>query len=153
MKHILLFFTFLWAATAFGQKLELNEVDEFTGSINKRTKQIAFYAKMDGNGYIKVAKYNDSYRVYIAPNPKLGCAGVDDNNVIFLFEDGTTLKLENDLSPIDCGVFVFSKYQFNPNDFEGKVVSKIRVQMGNAYRDFEWRTKRFTFNELIKAVE
>ena len=88
MKHILLFFTFLWAATAFGQKLELNEVDEFTGSINKRTKLVKFHTKVSEVYVLQVAKFETEHVVSFARNPTLGCAGDVDNYVMFLFDDG-----------------------------------------------------------------
>ena len=155
MKHLIQLFACCISFQSFAQKLELNEVDEFTGTSKKRTKLVQYNSSFGQVFVLQVAKFDSSHYAYFAHNPKLGCAGDVDNYVIFLFDDGSTLELKEDLAEIDCGGFPKSCYKFDPKDFQEKNISKIRLRMGSGPVDAEWMMKRskFTFNQLVQAVQ
>jgi hypothetical protein len=139
-------FTFIYA-----QELQTNKVDEFTGDVKKITKTYEFAKGVSRvKGY--VARIQDLHAIYIYSTMDMGCGGARGNYVIFLFEDGTNLKLDNDVADIDCSDYATSIYVLDPSDFEGKVVKKIRFAQSDSYDDCEW-SGPYTINELLKVVQ
>lgn len=130
--------------------LDTNEVDEFTGNIKKKTKK---YNIAKGVSVIesRAIRIDDSYALSFSSNMNLGCSGTSDNYVIILFQDGTKLKLSEDISDIDCGENSNSIFIINPQDFLNKKIKKIRFSKSESYDDCE--TDGYTnINDLIKAV-
>lgn len=153
MKH---FFAIILAVTAIqasSQNLFKNEVDEFTGEVKRITER---YKVAEGvtEVSIQVGRINESYFIFVSPSRDLGCSGASGNYIIFKFTDGTTLKL-NDSADIDCGDANSSLFVFQPSQFEGKTIEKIRLQQSKFYDDCEWTKKwcEYTFSDFLTAIK
>ena len=133
------------------QELQVNEVDEFTGDVKKITKTYEFAKGVSRvKGY--VARIQEVHAIYMYSTYDIGCGGAAGNYVIFLFEDGTNLKLDKDVAKIDCDDYAVSIYVLDPKDFEGKTIKKIRFAQSESYDNCEW-SGPYTVNELLKAVQ
>ena len=152
MKKILFtFLAMLMVTSVFSQELRVNTVDEFTKTSKKITKT---YTLAKGVTTIKgyVGRFDSSYAFYAFPNLDLGCCGARGNYVIFLFEDGTSHKVDDDIAKIDCAAGSTSIYVIDPADFAGKVISKIRFAQSGSYDDCMW-TGEYTLQQLIEATK
>ena len=159
-KTLLILTTILAFGLTSAQSLSTNEVDEFTGTKQKITK---YYIVGSGSfGKLKASFYNFSnsssvsYAVsmYVATED-FGCSGAMDNYVVFLFKDGTTLKLSKDISDIDCSDYASSLYSLTYkqlNILKTKEVSKIRFSQSDGYADFTANTGTYSIVQQIKAV-
>lgn len=146
----------LLASFSFGQDLRIDEVDEFTSSVTKKTEGIAYHKTFSESNVLYVWRIDSLYFIELGFNPKIGCSGAVDNYVTFLFEDGTTYKLTEDLAEVDCTGFPSSMYQIDPEKFSGKEIKKIRVRMGDRLVDRDWDKKgkaKYTIQQLIAVVE
>ena len=150
-NSILTLATLLFAFSMNGQELRVNETDEFTGVVKRITNSYKV-AENITSIYCSVGHIGNDYAFYVHSTLDLGCAGVRTNKIIFLFDDGTSLVLENDIARIDCGDNPSSVFVFHPEDFEGKTVTKIRFKQSRLYDDCEV-TGLFTINQLIEAVQ
>ena len=136
-----------------------NAVDEFTGKIEKATSWELIggsWAEVTG-ARVSLIRVGSLYTINIKPSmidnnsrEKLGCAGSHLNYITFLFQDGTTLTLNRDLSKTDCSanstcIYDISGYEFKP-------VKKIRVQLSNGSRDIDW-TCQYSMQELFDALK
>ena len=140
---------------SYSQELKTDEVDEFTGSVIKRTESIAFHRTFSETGVLSVSRIDSSFFISILLNPKIGCSGSVDNYVIFLFEDGTKYQLEKDISEVECSGFPSSFYEIDPDAFKGKTIQKIRIRMSDGLIDREWDEKgkaKYTVEQLIEAT-
>jgi len=139
--------------SVFCQDLWKNEVDEFTGSVNKITESYVV-ANGVGNLSIQVGRVDNTHFMFVYSSADLGCSGASNNSIIFKFTDGTTLKLE-DVADINCGDTPVSTFIFRARDFENKTVDKIRFQQSNYYDDCIWSDKwcNFTFSQLLLAIK
>ena len=154
-NSILTLATLLFAFSMNGQELRVNTTDEFTG-VTKRVTNNYKVANNLTNIYFSVGYFSDNtgdlYVFYAHSTLDLGCSGARGNQMIFLFDDGTTLVLDDDISDINCGDNPSSVFVFDPQDFEGKTVTKIRFKQSKLYDDCEV-TGDFTINQLIEAVQ
>ena len=104
MKNLILTVAVLAATmTAKAQVRIFNSsFDEFTGDliINTRPKKVA--SSSTGSSFMYFGKINESNYLKVYSSSDLGCSGAAGNYIHFLFEDGTSLRLEEDLSKIDC---------------------------------------------------
>lgn len=151
MKKILTAIIATLVFTASGQELLKREVDPFTGS----TKVITdLYSMAEGVGklYGYLARVNDTYAIYLFSSADLGCSGSSGNYVIFLFDDGTTLELDDDIAKIKCTKSSESIYIINPKDFIGKNVTAIRFCQSDAYDDCKY-TGNYTIQQLIAVLK
>tara|TARA_R110000737_G_scaffold346484_1_gene376339 strand:- start:546 stop:1001 length:456 start_codon:yes stop_codon:yes gene_type:complete len=132
MKKVLLVLSIVALTFSMsGQSLRINETDEFTGNKKKITK---FYNIAKTNvGTIKASVLAINSFTFLSVNSTadLGCAGSHKNNIIFLFEDGTTIKLDKDLSDINCKDSAGSLFDITGLDFTG--VAKVRFQQSEYY--------------------
>ena len=157
MKNLL--FVSLLALVAFktnAQKLTTNEVDEFTGSVQKTTKEYKLF-KGDNFGKLDVRarRVDSTYYLYLSPRTDLGCVGTKDSYVIFIFDDGSKLKLDNDLAEIDCSKYASSIYHIdeeNPIFTRSKRITRTRVGLSKYYQDYS-PTGKYTLGELFDAVK
>ena len=74
------------------------------------------------------------------------------NYVIFLFEDGSTLKLDDDIVDVDCEERAVSRFIISPSDLAGKTLKRIRFAQSEGYVDYDVMGE-FTLNELFEAVK
>ena len=150
-KIIFLFLVTILTNSVFSQELRVNTVDEFTKTSKKITKTYVLAKGLTTiRGY--VGRFDSSYALYAYPNLDLGCCGARGNYVIFLFEDGTSHKLDNDIAKIDCSSGSTSIYIIDPADFAGKVITKIRFAQSGSYDDCMW-TGEYTLQQLIDATK
>ena len=152
---VFLFFALLLTLAASGQKLQTDEVDEFTGSVVKRTEVVRFYSTFNEAAGLTVSRVDSSFYLSVSYNPFFGCVGAIDNYIIFLFEDGTNYNLDKDLSDLKCAGYGHSLYAINPDAFNGKKVNKVRIRMGDSTIDREWNNKgkvKYTLEQLIEAT-
>ncbi|MDC1284162.1 hypothetical protein N8Z19_02000 [Saprospiraceae bacterium] len=156
IKLFILAIAFTFTSQINAQKLTTNEVDEFTGSIKKATKEYKLfkgdkYAKLD----VRAGRIDSFYYLYLSPRSDLGCVGTKDSYVIFIFDDGSKLKLDDDLAQIDCSKyasFIYNIDQENPIFTRSKEVEKIRVCGSKYYNDYS-PTGKYTLGELLDAVK
>ena len=154
MKKILLLLVML--IFTFGlnaQDLSTNEVDSFTGNIKKFTK---YYNIGKGNvGLIKasIARLDNTYFLKIKSTSDLGCSGANDNYVIFKFTDGTTLKLDDDISDIECANSSPSFYIIKAEGvLASKTIEMIRFRQSKYYTDAT-TYGTYSFVQLLDAVK
>ena len=132
-KALLVLSVFALTFSMNAQKLDVNEVDQFTGKTKKLT---SFYnlAKTDV-GMIRgsVIRINDSRFLSVSCTADLGCVGARDNYIIFLYADGSSVKLNDDFSDIDCSNESNSLYSIDALKTEG--ITHIRLRMSKYYTD------------------
>ena len=154
MKKVLL----LLAMAAFtfvsnAQELSKNEVDDFTGKVKKFTKYYNVGKGKVGTIKVSIARLDKTYFMKIKTTADLGCAGARDNYVIFKFTDGSTLKLDNDVSDVDCA---YSSPSFYIIDADGQLATKtiemIRFRQSKFYTDAK-TSGTYSFVDLLNAVK
>lgn len=160
MKIYIFLVTLLMTQLIFGQDLikSADKVDDFTGERQLNTNVITV-ASGKGVGYLKfcLGRYiskdsSDMYALNIISTEDLGCSGSNLNYIHFLFSDGTTLKYDNDQAQVDCNDINISIYVLNKNDFENKIISKVRFAKSSDYADYLWTYSQnlYTFFDILK---
>lgn len=134
-----------------GQELFKKEIDQFTGSTKVITKTY-IVGKGVGKLFAYTARVNDDYAIFLFNTVDLGCSGSRNNYVIFLFDDGTTLHLTEDISKVNCKLGSPSIYTVNPEDFIGKTISAIRFSQSESYDDCDY-IGMYSIGELLIAVK
>jgi len=129
----------VWCPTC-GIDLVIDEVDEFNGYTKKKTE---FYTiATSEEAIVKAAAYRVenvlALEVYVKPlysdTPvDLGCAGSFKNYIMFLYEDGRTVKIDKDRSDINCSDGAASMYVMN--NIRTRGITKLRLQMSESYLD------------------
>lgn len=139
MKSIVFILAIILSINATAQSLKSHEVDDFTG-IETKTCNWESAGKLN----ILVMTSKDGEKETIAllayTNNNLGCSGVDVNYVIFLFEDGSTLKLSNDKSRVKCHDTAISSYELSSSYVKAlttKRMSKVRFSQDDGTYDTE----------------
>lgn len=82
-------------------KLRTDEVDPYTKDVLKVTQWRGVSYFSNYKAYIKTARVNDVYRMYLTFEGEMGCFE-PDSYVALKFEDGTIIKLENEAG-FNCG--------------------------------------------------
>jgi hypothetical protein len=89
---------------------------------------------------VKNTTYKFRYFLCISSSMDLGCSGLSDNHVKIKFEDGESIKLDKDISDINCKVPVESKYEIG-DEMKEKLktnkVESIRLKQSKYYSDFK----------------
>ena len=157
MKHLLLIPLLFSTAMTFGQNLTVNETDEFTGNEKRMTSYYEIgVAQVTSSMSYKLAcatiRIDDAYAIDLWSSGDQGCAGAIGNYVIFLFDGGATLKLDDDLVDVECEERASSRYVIEPSEFEGKTLKRIRFAQSEGYIDYDFKGE-FTMNQLIEAVK
>lgn len=136
--------------SAKGQKLWMNEVDEFTGVSKKATESYKVGVGVD-DLYFMFGRIGETYFFYANSDSDLGCSGAVGNYIMLKFTDGSTLKLE-DIADIDCKKGSKSTFVFKPSDFEGKEIEKIRFKQSKFFDDCTWKSQ-FLLVDFINAIK
>lgn len=140
-------------------KLKENEIDEFTGELKKIT-HFHTIAHTD-TGFIKglVRRVDDFYALALKSTSYLGCAGEKCNYVIFIFEDGSKLKLTEHLklyNSLDSSISYYDITEYI-DIFKNKKVTKIRFSQSKYYVDGNTKycrhIKIYCLSQLVKATE
>jgi len=135
------------------QKLWKNEVDEFTGDVKKFTEYYTIAQTSFGQIKASGIRIKDYYYIRLKSTSDLGCAGARDNYAIIKFTDGTTLKLDKDLSDIDCADSSPSLFSISPNsDLANKEIEKIRFKQSKYYTDGTTSGK-YSLSEIINVTK
>ena len=144
-KVLVLLVTVLAFNLSNAQELSVNKVDEFNGKTVKITK---YYIAGTDYGEIKTSfvkivnpEKNTSYHyIKIYPTVKdFGCGGSSKNYLILLFDDGTKVKLDNDISDISCKDYSESTFVLQDDvvdAIKNKTVKKIRFAQTEGYADY-----------------
>ena len=130
-------------------ELHTNEIDEFTGKVIKST----WLQRIGGSSGATffLMRIGDQYTMDIRSSSRdIGCAGGENNYIIFLFEDGTVLRLDDDFYKIKCGDRPPSGYIITGITF--KPIKKIRLSQTEGSIDLEW-TSEYSMQELIDALK
>ncbi len=159
-KVVLLLVTVLAFNLSNAQELSVNEVDEFSGKIVKITK---YYIAGTDYGEIKTSfvkivnpEKNTSYhymKIYSTVKD-FGCAGSNKNYLILLFDDGTKVKLDNDISDISCKDYSESTFVLEDDivdAIKNKTVKKIRFAQSKGYADYTV-SGTYTLSQQISAL-
>jgi len=153
MKQIILSLGLAFLSTiSFSQELRMNQVDEFTGKTIKVTKSYSVGKVGSGKLFMSFRRVDDSYGVEFWSTTDQGCSGANDNYVIFLSDDGTTISLNKDLADIDCSDMASSVYMIDLADFENLNVSKIRFAQSDGYIDFVFESE-YTVQDHLNAIK
>ena len=150
MKQYLFVLCTLMSLGCFGQiKIDEDIVDEFTGN-RQITTEVFNVAK---GGMLKgiVGNFDETYVFYLIPMTDLGCSGATGNYVIFLFEDGSTLQLE-DNGKIDCGSISTGLFLVKYEDFKNKKIKKLRVRRTERTVDYDWNPNTPNLIEILDLV-
>lgn len=139
-------------AVGFSQELILDEIDEFTGNIVKATKHYRVGKTSTNSLYMAARRVNDSYGIEFWSTADQGCAGAIGNYVILLGANGEKLKLEKDISDVDCADNASSVYVFDVEQDGGLVISKIRFAQSDSFDDFEY-VGEYTLAQILGAVQ
>ena len=135
------------------QKLWKNEVDDFTGDVKKFTNYYTIATTSVGQIKASAVRIKDFYYLKLKSTSDLGCAGARDNYAIIKFTDGTTLKLDKDLSDIDCADSSPSLFSISPNsDLANKEIEKIRFKQSKYYTDGTTSGK-YSLSEIINVTK
>ena len=156
MKRLFLVITVLAFNLSNAQKLRVNEVDEFTEYSKKITNYYNLARSEGGSLTIKtsVAHIDDMYAMLVKSNADLGCAGAHDNYIIFIFEDKSKLKLDRDVSDIDCSDSAVSIFNLTDHidTLLSKKITKVRFSQSKHYTDgITYGT--YTLDQLIKVTQ
>jgi hypothetical protein len=150
MKHLLtLIFLLNLAFVGTGQQLWMNETDEFTGEVKKATESYKVGVGISSL-YFMFGRIGETYFFYANSDSDLGCAGALGNYIILKFSDGSTLKLE-DISDVDCKKGAKSTFIFNPSDFKGKEIEKVRFKQSKFFDDYTWNSQ-FLLVDFINSI-
>jgi len=139
--------------SANGQKLWKNEIDDFTGDIKKFTSY--YNAAKTEVGLIKVSavRVNNFIALKLRSTSDIGCSGANGNYVIFKFTDGTSYRMDDDRSDIDCSDDSVSMYVIKKdNPLNYKTVSKIRLRMSDYYTDGSVYGT-YSIKQLLNAIK
>lgn len=161
MKKYIFLITLLITQISFGQDLikDADKVDDFTGvrTLNTNLINVAKSERGTGNLKMLLVKYirkdiTEQYAINVFTLDDLGCSGANSNYIIFLFQDGTSMKYDKDRAKIDCGDFNTSIYVIDKSDFENKVISKVRFAKSEGYKDYIWTSlvSLDAFFEILK---
>ena len=153
-KLVLLLAVFALSFQSNAQKLWKNEVDEFTGDVKKFTNYYTIATTSVGQIKASAWRINDYYYLKLKSTADLGCAGALGNYVIIKFTDGTVLKLEKDISDIECAdsspsLFVITSELGN---LINKKVEKIRFRQSQYYTDGN-TSGTYSLSQIIKATK
>lgn len=149
MKKLLLLAAIICSAISFGQTIALNEIDKFTQnkvlqvnvSKNKRFQTFDKVSKgINHYVYFSFKAINDYYYFQTGTgcNNQTMCFN-DSSEIIFLFEDKSTLKLKY-TNPVDCqnslltGVFNITSEQIK--EIKSKILSEFRIYYSDGYIDY-----------------
>ena len=149
-----LFFTIasIVALSATAQELALDKVDEFTGSTLKLTKNYLVGKYSASKLFIGFRRVDSSYGVSLWSTGDQGCAGAVGNYVIFLDANGNTIKLDDDISDVDCADMSTSVYVIDPAEFESFIPTKVRFAQSEGYLDYPFECE-FTIQQLLTAIK
>lgn len=148
------FFFFALAAISISvsaQKLQTNEVDEFTGA-HKRVTELELIGKSPMPAHACIFNVDGMVGMYIFTLADIGCAGTSDGKITFLFTDNTKFTADVDHGDIDCSETAISIFVLDPKVFEGKTVAKFRLYRSSGYADYNW-TGKYTMAQLLNAVK
>ena len=141
-------------------ELKTDEIDEFTGKLKKtsnlmgigedklKNRLIVYFNK---RADIKDSITNERYYLNILTYGDLGCSGVDKNYVMIKFDNDDVIKLENDISKINCKTSATSRYKL-----DGEILAKlklnniqsIRLRQSEHYSDFNIFYPDFFINTI-----
>lgn len=156
MRYFFGLMAFVASATLSAQSLRVNTVDEFTGDTKKATtfEQVGYNVSNLKFSFIGI---NDNIRGLYAyvTGFDLGCCGTSDSYIMFLFTDGTTMKLK-DSADVDCedtcnGLYVFDAS--NWQTIKTKTVKKIRVGHSEHYDDIDKDVQASLIQKMAQMVD
>ena len=135
---------------ASGQECDYmkNEVDEFTGKVNKvlNWKEVA---KNDiGKMHISL-RYLDGAYMALGYSGDVGCV-TSEGKIMIKLEDGEMVTLKN-FGDIDCGdtpSFLFDIFPEDITKLSSSPISKIRLYGSDAYSDLDPTDKDYFINNL-----
>jgi hypothetical protein len=152
MKKILTLLFICISFISFSQvKLLVDEVDPFTGSVQKATDFITVTDEPTGRIAFCFVRVETTYGIYAVSNKDLGCAGAKGNVLLIKFASGKILEIE-DTAEIGCNRNDSSVFLIKPEDFENDEVILIRLVRSRGQLDGAWSYKESIY-ELIKYLE
>jgi hypothetical protein len=149
MKNFFFSVAMLCSAFSFGQELAVDRVDDFTGSIVRKTKYYKFGHTSYGAAHVAVARVDDDVFFEVWTTSDLGCGGAVGNYVTFLYGPGISKSFNEDLLDINCDNRASSMYLISDADVEG--ITKMRVKQSEHYQDFTFDGV-YSLSELYDAV-
>ena len=150
MKQLFLSVALLASFSASSQDLKIDKVDDFTGSVVKKTKYYQIASDSYGALYVSLARVDDDNFIEFWTTSDLGCGGAVGNYIILLYKDGSRKEFREDLLDISCEDRPSSMYQITAEDIEG--ASRVRIKQSDHYQDFHFNGV-YTVAELFNAVQ
>jgi hypothetical protein len=152
MKKILTLLFICISFISIGQvKLLIDEVDPFTGSVQKVTDFITVADGPTGRIAFSFVRVETTYGIYAISNKDLGCAGARGNVLLIKFASGKILELK-DTAEIGCNKNDSSVFIIKPEDFKDDEVVLLRLVRSNGQLDGSWSYKKSIY-ELIKYLD
>jgi hypothetical protein len=133
------------------QKLQTNEIDEFTGA-RKLVTELQLIGKSPSTAHACVFNVDGMVGMFIYTMADIGCAGTTDGKITFLFTDNTKFTADVDHGDIDCSETATSIFVLDPSAFAGKTVSKFRMYRSSGFADYTWACP-YTMTQLFNAVK
>ena len=158
MKKMVLTAVFATASLFANAQVEwdvTSQKDDFNGwtrySTNTVKKVFVDSESKYYNASVSFVHFSGDEDVYVRVTPAYdgGCAGSRSNYMMLLVEDGSPIKLEEDLADIDCSDGSTSLYRVSLDQVQGKVITKVRFAQTDGYVDFDTVNG---FSEGIAAV-
>jgi hypothetical protein len=150
MKQLFLSVALLASSIAFSQELKIDKVDDFTGSVVKKTKYYQIASDSYGALYVSLARVDDDNFIEFWTTSDLGCGGALGNYIILLYKDGSRKEFREDLLDISCEDRASSMYQVTLDDLQG--ATRVRIKQSEHYQDFQFDGV-YTVLELFNAVQ
>jgi hypothetical protein len=137
-------------------KLYENTYDEFTKTLRKTTSQqyIGDWKQEKGLHFWLVRVTDPSFgfihTIGVIPARGLGCSGMEDNYITFLFEDGSVHTLRGDFADVNCSETAGSLFAFR--DYAFKPIKKVRFSRQDEHIDVDWNCQ-YSMQELMDALK
>lgn len=171
-RGVLSLFLFIaLGATAFSQKLERNEVDEFTGNITKTTSEEVLSRTMKSASFVYFRQVGNFLflQVKYMANPFRGAVVGEDDLIYLKMKDDSVLKLHCVKTTVSdrgqgarglggsAAEGINIPYTLTPADLsilQTKLISKVRINFSDSYTELEVNDKHAqTVQQTAKLIE
>ena len=98
-----------------------------------------------------MARVDDVVVLEMWTTNRMGCGGAVGNYTVLLKDDGSVVRLTDDIIDIECEERASSMYVVTNVDFAN--IKKIRFKQSDGYMDFDVAGRLYTLEELFNAVQ
>ena len=158
MKKILLILLFIFSINSFAQKIEKNELDEFTKDLIIETEWQTLTSEFGGYSYFRIKKINDFTFLELRFFLKDGFYSIKKGDKLMLMKENKDVfeiyAIDHYISCIGCasvGLVGSKAFGIRPayiiseeslNQLKKSKIIKFRIYTADGYRDFELTEKK-----------